>query len=159
MPKAVIRIRTLKNRQHNCQRKSTKDKQRSRKHTYKTKDRVTWTPVKPGGGGELGCSGRVDSSCSTSDTCRDNLVTNRWYHEWGKDREVFMTSGTCPLSFVTQIFYNGQPSLDGEHKTFNITKRNLWFSSFLVSSNLLSRKSGHNFRRGSSNDYSIKVWF
>jgi hypothetical protein len=58
-----------------------------------------------------------------------------------KDQEVFMTSGTCPLSFVTQIFYNGQPSLGGEHKTFNITKRNLWFSSFLVSSNPLSRKS------------------
>jgi hypothetical protein len=73
--------------------------------------------------------------------CHDNLVTNRWYHEWGKDREVFMTGGTCPLSFVTQIFYNVQPSLGGEHKSFNITKRNLWFCSFLVSSNPLSRKS------------------
>ena len=47
-----------------------------------------------------------------------------------------MTSGTCPLSFVTQIFYNGQPSLGGEHKTFNITKRNLWFSSFLLAATL-----------------------
>ena len=34
-----------------------KDKQRSTKHTYKTKDRVTRTPLKTGG--ELRCSGRV----------------------------------------------------------------------------------------------------
>jgi hypothetical protein len=26
-------------------------------------------------------------------------------HEWGKDREVFTTSGTYPWSFVTQIFH------------------------------------------------------
>jgi hypothetical protein len=36
-----------------------KDKQRSTKHTYKTKDRVTRTPLKPGG--ELMCSGRLIS--------------------------------------------------------------------------------------------------
>ena len=36
-----------------------KDKQRSTKYTYKTKDRVTWTPLKTGG--ELRCSGRVES--------------------------------------------------------------------------------------------------
>ena len=46
------------------------DKQRS---TYKTKDRVTRTPLKTGG--ELRCSGRVSSSCSTSDTRRVNLVS------------------------------------------------------------------------------------
>jgi len=34
-----------------------KDKQRSTKHTHKTKDRVTRNPLKTGG--ELGCSGRV----------------------------------------------------------------------------------------------------
>jgi hypothetical protein len=39
---------------------------------YKTKDRVTRTPLKTGG--ELGCSGRIGSSCSTSDTRRVNLV-------------------------------------------------------------------------------------
>jgi hypothetical protein len=44
--------------------KVQKDKQRSTKHTYKTKDRVTRTPLKSGG--ELRCSGRVISSCSTS---------------------------------------------------------------------------------------------
>ena len=41
--------------------KVQKDKQRSTKHPYKTKDRVTRTPLKTGG--ELGCSGRVSSSC------------------------------------------------------------------------------------------------
>ena len=50
--------------------KVQKDKQRSTKHTYKIKDRVIGTPLKTGG--ELMCSGRVSSSCSTSDTRRVN---------------------------------------------------------------------------------------
>ena len=37
--------------------KGQKDKQRSTKHTHKTKDRETWTPQKTGG--ELRCFGRV----------------------------------------------------------------------------------------------------
>ena len=50
-------------------------------------------------GGELRCSGRVSSSCSTSDTRRVNLVTNPvTSHEQGKDREMFTTSGTYPCS-------------------------------------------------------------
>ena len=49
-----------------AKRKSTKDKQRYTKHTHKTKDRVTRTPLKTGD--ELRCSGMVSSSCSTSDT-------------------------------------------------------------------------------------------
>ena len=53
--------------------KVQKDKQRSTKHTYKTKDRVTRIPLNTGG--ELRCSWRVSSSCSTSDTRRVNLVT------------------------------------------------------------------------------------
>jgi hypothetical protein len=45
--KGVIRIRISKNnRQHIGQQK--KDKQRSTKHTYKTKDRVTRIPLKQG---------------------------------------------------------------------------------------------------------------
>jgi len=44
--------------------KVQKVKQRSTKHTHKTKDRVRRTPLKIGG--ELGCSGRVSSSCCTS---------------------------------------------------------------------------------------------
>jgi hypothetical protein len=59
--KGVIRIRILKNRQHNGQKeKVQKDKQRSTKHTHNTEDRVTRTPLKTGG--ELRCSGRVCSS-------------------------------------------------------------------------------------------------
>jgi hypothetical protein len=64
-----------KNRQHiNNGQKVQKDKQRSTKHTYKTKDRVALTPLKTGG--ELRCSGRVSSTCSTTGTRRVNLVTN-----------------------------------------------------------------------------------
>jgi hypothetical protein len=40
-------------------RKRQKDKQRSTKHTYKTNDGVTRTPLRTGG--ELRCSGRVGS--------------------------------------------------------------------------------------------------
>jgi hypothetical protein len=74
--KGAIRICiSEKNRQHSGQNKKTQeDKQRSRKHTYKAKDRVTQSTLKTGGG--LRCSGRVSSSCSTSDTRRVNLVTN-----------------------------------------------------------------------------------
>jgi hypothetical protein len=67
--------------------KVQKDKQRSTKHTYITKDQVTRTPLKTGG--EFRCSGRVSSSCSTSDNRRVNLVTNPVIsYEWGKDRVV-----------------------------------------------------------------------
>jgi hypothetical protein len=97
-------------------RKVQKDKQRSTKHTNKTKDRVTRTPLKTGG--KLRCSGRVNSSCSTSGTRHVNLVTNPVISlEWGKDQEVFTTSGTYPWSFVTQICHNGQPSHGGD-RTF-----------------------------------------
>jgi hypothetical protein len=122
--------------------KVQKDKQRSTKHTHITKDRVTRTPLKTGG--EIKCSARVRSSCSTSDTRRANLITNPVIcHEWGKDQEV-LSSGTYPWSFVTQILHNRQPSHGGDRKTFSddfkLTKRNPWFSCFLVSHNPLSRK-------------------
>jgi len=42
--------------------------------TQKSKDRATRTPLKTGG--ELGCSQRVSSSCSTCSTHRVTLVTN-----------------------------------------------------------------------------------
>jgi len=86
--------------------KGQKDKQRSTRHTYKTKDRVTRNPLKTEG--ELRCFGRVSSSCSTSDIRRVNLVANPVIsHERGKDREVFKKSVTYLWSFVTQIFHNG----------------------------------------------------
>jgi hypothetical protein len=99
--------------------KEQKDKQRLTKHAYKTKDRVTRTPIKTGD--ELRCPGRVRRSCSTSDTRRVNLVTNPVIsHEWGKEREVLTTSGTYLWSFVTQIFHNSQPSCGGDRKTFEV---------------------------------------
>jgi hypothetical protein len=91
------------------------DKQRSTKHIHKTKDRVKRTPLKTGD--ELRCSRRVSSSCSTSDTRRVILVTNPVIsHDRGKDREVFTIKGTYPLSFVRQIFHNGQPSHGGHRE-------------------------------------------
>ena len=51
-----------------------KEKQRSTKHTYKTKYRVTWTPLKTRE--ELRYTGRVSSSCFTIDSRRFNLVAN-----------------------------------------------------------------------------------
>ena len=92
-----------------AKRKNTNDKQRPTKHTHKTKDRVTRIPLKTRG--ELRCSGRVSSSCSTSGTRRVNLVTNR---------EVLTTSGTYPWSFVTPIFHSGQPSHGGDRKIFEV---------------------------------------
>ena len=68
--------------------------------TYKTKDRVTRNPLRIEG--ELMCSGRVNSSCSTSDTRPVNLVTNPVIsHEWGKNRKVFTTS--CPSFFDLRL--------------------------------------------------------
>ena len=88
--------------------KVQKDKQRSTKHTYKSKDRVTWTPLKTGD--EHRCSEIVSSPSTTSGTRRVNIATHAVVrHEWGTDREVLMTSVTNPWSFVTQIFHNGQP--------------------------------------------------
>ena len=46
--------------------KVQKDKQRTTKHIHDTKDRVTCTQLKTGG--ELRCSRRVSSSCSSSGT-------------------------------------------------------------------------------------------
>ena len=63
--------------------KVQKDKQQSTKHTHKTKDQVTLTPLKTGG--ELTCSRRVSSYSSTSCTSHVNLVTNSvTNHDWGK---------------------------------------------------------------------------
>ena len=50
--------------------KVQKNKQRFTKHTHKTKDQVTQTPLKTGD--ELKCSGRVSSS--TSSTRRVKLI-------------------------------------------------------------------------------------
>jgi hypothetical protein len=85
-----------------AKRKSTKGQTTIYNNTRTTKDRVTRTQLKSGG--ELRCSGRLISSCSTSGTRRVNLVTNPVINrECGKNREVLTTSGTYPWSFVTDI--------------------------------------------------------
>ncbi len=67
------------------------------------------------------CSGRVSSSCSTSDTRHINLVTNPVIsHERDKDQEVLATGGTYPWPFVTQIFHSGQPNHGCDHNTFEL---------------------------------------
>ena len=96
-----------------------KDKQRSTNYTHRTKDRVTQAPLKTGD--ELGCCGRVSSSCSTGGTRCVTLVAKPVIgHEWGEDREVFTTYGTYQWSFVTQIFHSGQLSRGGDRKTFEV---------------------------------------
>jgi hypothetical protein len=65
--KGAIRIRmSKKNRKHNGQKKKAqKDKQRSTKHTYKAKDRVTRTPLKRSGGYyyiKASCAQKIDVS-------------------------------------------------------------------------------------------------
>ena len=64
--KWAIKYRYIEEEQtiHWHKEKTQKDKQRSTKHTHKTKDRVTRTSLKTVG--EIRCSGRVFSSCSTS---------------------------------------------------------------------------------------------
>jgi hypothetical protein len=92
--------------------KAQKNKQRSTKHTYKTKDRVTRTPLKTRG--QLRCSGRVSSSCSTSDTHRVNLVA-RWLQElvkfffinvWRKSVfDIYFTELDTALTTVLPVLF------------------------------------------------------
>jgi hypothetical protein len=62
--------------------KAQKDKQRSAKHAHKTKDRVTRIPLKIGG--EIRCSGRVSSYCSTGGTivtcAHTPFMTSHYYN-------------------------------------------------------------------------------
>ena len=54
--------------------------------------------------GELRCTGRVNSSCTTSGTDRATLVTNPVRsNEWGKLQIFITTKGTHPWSRETQI--------------------------------------------------------
>ena len=71
--KDVIRICKSKVRQHNGgkRHRTNNDLQNT---TQNTKDRATQTQLESEG--ELGCSGKVSSSGSTSGTRRANLVTN-----------------------------------------------------------------------------------
>ena len=74
-----------------AEEKVPKDKQCSSKHYTEIKRS---SPLKTGG--DIICSEMVGSSCSTSGTCRVDLVTTTMMisHEWAKDRVVLMTRGT-----------------------------------------------------------------
>jgi hypothetical protein len=122
--------------------KVQKDKQRSTNHTYTTKDRVTRTPQKTGG--ELRFFGRVSRSCSTSGTRRVNLVTNPVMHlEWRTGK--CLRQGECFCGHLWQRYSIAVNQVMVATTTFTkwwlqLTKRDPWFSRFLVSSNPLSRK-------------------
>ena len=63
--------------------KEQKDKQRSTTHTYKTKDRLTRTPLKTGG--KLRCFGRVSRFCSTRHySILFNNKNKLWYKYWNE---------------------------------------------------------------------------
>ena len=106
--KRVIRIcKSKKDRQHNSQKKND-DLQNI---THKTKDRVTCTPLKTGG--EIRCSGRVISSCTTSGIRCVTLVRNPVIgHDWRMDRNMFTSTSInsdgvklVKLVLLAQIFY------------------------------------------------------
>jgi hypothetical protein len=98
--------------------KVRKENPRSTKHAYKTKDRVTRTPLKTGC--ELRCSGRVSSSCSTSGARRVNLVTNSvTSREWGKK----VISETRRAHYFLYLRFYYFPCVDfsaGELSEFNL---------------------------------------
>jgi hypothetical protein len=73
--------------------KSQKDKHRSTKHTHKTKDRVTRTPLKTGG--ELRCPGRVGSSCS-----KKGVQTS---HKTLISYSVVFTHLVCQVKFIYTV--------------------------------------------------------
>ena len=77
--------------------------------------------------GELRCSGRVSSSCSTSSTLCVTVVTNPVInHEWGQDdRIVITTNWTYPWSFVTQTDNTNQNKKDKRtnHELQNTTQK------------------------------------
>jgi hypothetical protein len=80
------------------QRKSTKDKQRSTKHTHTTNYRVPWIPLKTVS--ELMCSQRESSSCSTSNTPRRVnpaiIPSNQNYvFRQNKNQIISFYSATC----------------------------------------------------------------
>ena len=79
-----------------ARRKRTIEKQRSTKNiTQKTKDRATRTPIKTGD--ELGCSRRVNSSCST---CDNRCVTVKWH-----EHHVIWKSCHIPLTILNVIIF------------------------------------------------------
>ena len=97
--------------------KVQKDKQRSTKHTHKTKDRVTRTPLKTGG--DLRCLGRTSSSCSTRKVYHPsnnpNLGTLLRRHKSIRAMAPYFKDQSVPI-----ISYSYTPFTS--HKIFNYKK-------------------------------------
>jgi hypothetical protein len=66
------RVWRYKRNNHICKSKDKRTNNDLQNTTQKSKDQATWTPLRTGD--ELRCSGRVYSSCSTSDTLVADLV-------------------------------------------------------------------------------------
>ena len=86
---------------------------------HRNQDQARQTPLKPRG--ELMCSGRVSSSCSTCGICRVTLVTNPVIsHEWGKKcshmRVEILTD--WPLIFTNSLYISGQSWLNFHSNNF-----------------------------------------
>jgi hypothetical protein len=82
-----------KNIQHNDQKRWTKGTNNDLQNiTHENKDQVTRTPLKPGG--ELRCSVRVSSSCSTSGTelAIQNGLSRDTGNDWAQGTEQRQTN-------------------------------------------------------------------
>ena len=79
---------------------------------------------------------------------------------WKRQREVLTTSGTCPGSFVPQIFHNGQPSHGGNRKTFEVMtstypRGTLCSVAFLLAVTLYQGTTGYGISDQLRDAYSI----
>jgi hypothetical protein len=105
-PKGVMRIRqSKKDRQYNGQKKKDKRTNNNLQNiTRKTTDRVTQTQLKTAG--ELRCSGRVSSSCSTCCSHRVPLVIPKeWIRPWLSLRRFTITLSASVFLLGHRIVY------------------------------------------------------
>ena len=133
--KGYQKTKSKKDIQYNGQKKNDKkDKQLYTKNTsQKTQDLAIWTPLKTRD--KLGCSERVNSSCSTCGTHHKPVVI---IHEWGKHRSV-NTTNRCRIVFLTpkkltpgSMPYNILTTVSNfSHITLNAIKVD-WIPSFLL---------------------------
>ena len=137
--KGIIRSRrSKKNRQHNGQKKEDKRTNDSLQYTtQKTKDWPTWTSL------TTGVNSWVSSSCSTCGTRRVTLVTNlvishEWEQMWLWQTEHFRGHLWHRYSVTVNQVMVATINLHFRSDHLNFTIMNLWFSSFIVSSNPIS---------------------
>jgi hypothetical protein len=98
------------------ERKRTKDKQRSTKHTHKTKDRVTGTRLKTGG--ELRCSGKLIYGVLVAIIKLSNNLNK------AEMNQIISVSTTClyicrwkTCVFISQLTYSQSKSRENSYNT------------------------------------------